>query len=204
MARVEGRLVIRLVCGLALAELVDCSLEARSQLLSRAPASIMEEDNYGVRGGHMVVDSDHVQAVLSQRLQHRSDFALEHRNVAGDLRVFICPGEGGPGVQPHPRIDLRTAFFHPYVVAAQGDLVDGTGLLAFVAHDLHNFRGVQAALRGRVTRRRALVGWCGGDVADQVQRWLYLLSLGFCLFMALDGDKKKPRCFPAAMVVSIQ
>src|SRR5437660_9347179 len=172
MARVEGRLVIRLVCGLALAELVDCSLEARSELLSRAPVPIMEEDNYGVRGGHMVVDSDHVQAVLSQRLQHRSDFALEHRNVAGDLRVFICPGEGGPGVQPHPRIDLRTAFFHPYVVPAQGDLVDGTGLLAFVAHDLHNFRGVQAALRSRANLRRPFVGWCVGDGPHSPYSWL--------------------------------
>src|SRR2546425_5314710 len=196
MARVEGRLVIRLVCGLALAELVECSLEARSQLVSRAPAPVMEENDHGVGSGHMVVDSDHVQAVLSQRLQHRSDFALEHRNVAGDLRVFICPGECGPGVQPHPRVDLRTAFFHPYVVAAQGDLVDGTGLLAFVAHDLHNFRGVQAALRGRVTCRRALVGWCGGDLADYVQRWLESSPQGYRPSVAVDVAKKDPRAFP--------
>jgi hypothetical protein len=43
-----------------------------------------------------MVDRDHVQAMASQRFEHRRDFAIQHRHVAGDSPVLVAANEIRP------------------------------------------------------------------------------------------------------------
>ena len=81
----------------------------------------------------------------AQRLEHRRDFEREHRDVAGDHRVGVRAGEGGPGVQAHARVDLRAVLAQVDVGPADRDLVDRPVLLALVADDLRERGGVDGA-----------------------------------------------------------
>src|SRR6185503_3066459 len=120
----------------ALAQLVERRLEARCESCCRAAAPVVQEVDGGLGRGHVMMHSDHVDAVSAQRLQYRRDLVREHGHVARDCRVLIRSDECGPCVQPHPRIDGRAHFFDVQVVATDRDLVDRPVLFTRVTDDL--------------------------------------------------------------------
>ena len=76
------------------------------------------------------MDRDHVEAILTECLQHRVDLSGQHRDIAGDRGFLVGAHERSPRVQPHPGVDGRSHFRHLQIVAADGDLVDSTGLVS--------------------------------------------------------------------------
>src|SRR5215208_8021310 len=61
--------------------------ETRGQLLGRAGAPVVQEEDRGLRARHVMVNRHDVESVLAERLQHRCDFVGEHRHVPGDGRL---------------------------------------------------------------------------------------------------------------------
>src|SRR5882757_7366322 len=107
----------------------------------------MQEDHHGPSFDHVIMDGNHVDAVLSKGLQNRSDFAFKHGYIASDRGVLVGTYESSPGVEAHPRIDGRAVFLHMEVVSAHGNLVNRACLLAFMSDDLRDFGCVQSCRR---------------------------------------------------------
>jgi hypothetical protein len=61
----------------------------------------VQEDDPRVLVGHVVVDRDDVDAAGAQRLQHRLQLGLQHREVAVDDALSSLPRERRPGVDAH-------------------------------------------------------------------------------------------------------
>ena len=68
-----------------LAQFVDGRLESHRQFVCGPGAPVVEKDDHRAIAGHVVMNGDDIETVLAQRLQHRSHFALEHRDVADEL-----------------------------------------------------------------------------------------------------------------------
>src|SRR5882762_11786346 len=85
--------------GSALAELVESRFETGGELFRWASTPVMQEDHHGPSFDHVIMDCDHIDAVLAKSLQNRSDFVFEHSYIASDSGVLVGTYKGGPGVE---------------------------------------------------------------------------------------------------------
>src|SRR6516225_6527989 len=134
--------------GTAFAQLIECRLESRGQFFVGPSAPVMKENHHWSVAGHVVMDRHHVKTILAKRLQHRGDFAFEHRHVARHRCVLLCSHESRPGVEPHPGVNRGSVFLHTQVVTPDGDLVDCSRLFAVMPNDLREFGGVNGSSAG--------------------------------------------------------
>ena len=96
----------------------------------------MEKNHVRLGIQHVMVDGNDIQAVRTQGLQHRVDFARAHGDVAGDLSVVFISGKGGPGIQSHAGVNRRSVLFEVKVVATQGEFVDRAEGFALAVNDV--------------------------------------------------------------------
>ena len=66
------------VRGRLFAQFVQCGFESGSQFLGRAGSPVMKEVYCRLAADHVVMNGDDVQAVRTQRFQHRRDFVRQH------------------------------------------------------------------------------------------------------------------------------
>src|SRR5205807_498195 len=81
----------------------------------------MQKDYGRLRPQHVVVDGNDVQFVSAESFENGIEFGFAHGNVAGNLRVRVVPGKGGPGVEAHARVDCGSVLFEAKVVASQSE-----------------------------------------------------------------------------------
>jgi len=79
----------------------------------------MQKDYGRLRPQHVVVDGNDVQFVFAGSFENGIEFGFAHGNVAGNLRVRVVPGKGGPGVEAHARVDCGSVLFEAKVVASR-------------------------------------------------------------------------------------
>ena len=100
---------------------------------------------------HVVMKRDHLNARAAQCLQHPRHFSRFHRHVACNHCIGIRPGERGPGVETHARVNPGAVLTHVDIGSADRDLVDRAVLLAFLSHN-------RCELRTRQARRERSAG----------------------------------------------
>jgi hypothetical protein len=147
-------------------------------------------------GEHVLVNGNDVEVVGAESIDDGVDFGVFHGDVAGDLRVGVIAGEGGPGVEAHAGVDERAILVDVEVVAADGEFVDGTEFFAGTADDFVESRGIKRENgRGRRRRDRSV------PFADEIEGGLDGSGEFFGGVVAVNMEIEETRLFEKEMVV---
>lgn len=139
----------------ASSQIIESRFEGIREFLCRASAPVVQEEQDGPVPGHVVVNCDYVETILTERPQDRRNFVFEHGNVASDNRILLRPHKSGPCIEPHARIDSGSVFLNGKILTPHRNLVDRAGLFAFMPHDLGDLGRVQ-------WRASTKSGWSSG------------------------------------------
>src|SRR5436190_1155333 len=105
------------------AKFIKSSLESGSQFLNRSSAPIVKENHERSISHHMMMNSDHVESVLTKSFQNQHHFLFEHRHVTRNRRVFLRANKHSPHIQSHTSIDNSSILLHSQIIASHNDFV---------------------------------------------------------------------------------
>src|SRR5258708_7471827 len=135
--------------------------EPDCQFLCWASAPVVQENHQWLFLGHVVMNCDHVEAILPQRLKNRSHFVFKHGYVARNGGVLLRTDKCRPRVEAHTGIDDGSVIFQYQVIATHCDLENSRLTLeeAAAGGDAVPYRGLSPFGGVRVQRYQwALAG----------------------------------------------
>src|SRR5258708_17917730 len=83
---------------------------------------VVQENHQWLLLGHVVMNCDHVEAILPPRLKNRSHFVFKHRYLARNGGVLLRADKSTPRVESQTWIYSCFFIFHHLVIATHCDL----------------------------------------------------------------------------------